>query len=96
MYYNARLGRRPGLKSVGEGEFASANHSPSLHTERRSTAATAAMGSGLLSLTVHTDVTPVELDPALTDKSLKAGRLAGPASVNGEVDGLIRCIRERA
>ena len=96
MYHNARLDCRPGLKLVNEGEFAAANHSPSLHTERRPTGATAAMGSGMLSLTGHTDVNPVEFDPALTDKSLNAGWLAGLASVNGKVDGLIRCTRERA
>lgn len=96
MYHNARLGRRPGLKPAGEGEFAAANHSPSLHAERRSAGATAAMGSGLLSLTVHTDVNTVEFEAALTDESLKAGWLVDPKSVNGEVDGLIRCIRERA
>lgn len=96
MYHNARLGRRPDLKLVGEGEFAAANHSPSLHTERRSTGAMAAMGSGMLSLTVHTDVNPVEFDPALTDKSSNAGWLADPASGNGKIDGLIRCTRERA
>lgn len=96
MYHNARLGCRPGLKLVGEGEFAAANHSPSLHAERRSTGATAAMGSGVLSLTAHTDVNPVELDPALTSKFSNAGWSADLASVNGEVDNLIRCKRERA
>lgn len=96
MYHNARLGRRPGLKAVGESEFAAANHFFSLHTERRSTGAMAAMGSGLLRLTVHTGVNPVELDPTLTDKSSNAGQLVDPTSMNGEVDGLIRCIWERA